>query len=379
MGESPVGNGLGEIQISTLNTSTLLSDRVSKNNNHKVWYKSTSLDSLRLQTNSSEFILTSTTNQDVNASSATKSGGRKAIIPTPNRPIKKEPSDTVQFSSNDDTVVEKVNYSQPENKDKINQDDDDSFESFMSANFVPFSGKQSLYEWLDETEDLFNRFKISRQFRYKAIPLLIQGDAKRKYIKYRRSITSFDDFYEFLMTHYDIIPSVSIQTQADLTSESVKSSTSNDKPIVELKANVTNNTDSNQLLKSSVSFPTNIVDKDTTNTSGDVSILKSAMPNFDNSSMSFESVVSDLRKAIVTDFIKHPKIFRGAKDDVIKWVDEIDHLMQIAHVPECSRLDLISYSLRGDVLQWFKNNKGSLTCWNVFVQEIKKSIHIFIF
>ncbi|CAF3419975.1 unnamed protein product, partial [Rotaria sp. Silwood2] len=272
--------------------------RVSQNNNHKVWYKSTSLDSLRLQTSSSEFILTSTTNQDVNASSATKSGGRKAIIPTPNRSIKKEPSDTVQFSSNNDTVVEKVNYSQPENKDKINQDDDNSFESFMSANFVPFSGKQSLYEWLDETEDLFNRFKISRQFRYKAIPLLIQGDAKRKYIKYRQSITSFDDFYEFLMTHYDTIPSVSIQTQADLTSESVKSSTSNDKPIVELKANVTNTTDSNQLLKSSVSFPTNIVDKDTTNTSGDVSILKSAMPNFDNSSMSFESVVSDLRKAI---------------------------------------------------------------------------------
>ncbi|CAF5193525.1 unnamed protein product, partial [Rotaria magnacalcarata] len=147
----------------------------------------------------------------------------------------------------------------------------------------------------------------------------------------------------------------------------------NDKPIVELKTNVTNTTDSSQLLKSSVSFPTNVVDKDTTNTSGDVSILKSAMPNFDNSSMSFEPVVSDLRKAIVTDFIKHPKIFRGAKDDVIKWVDEIDHLMQIAHVPECSRLDLISYSLRGDALQWFKNNKGSLTCWNVFVQEIKKS------
>ncbi|CAF1281573.1 unnamed protein product [Rotaria magnacalcarata] len=336
-------------------------------------YKSSSLDSLRLQTSSSDFILTSTTNQDANASSAKKSGGRKAILPTPNRPINKGSCDTVQFSSNDDTVVEKVNYSQPENKDNISQDDDNSFESFIRANFVPFSGKQSLYEWLDETEDLFNRFKISCQFRYKAIPLLIQGDAKRKYIKYRRSITSFDDFYEFLMTHYDTIPSVSIQTQADLTSESVKSFTANDKPIVELKTNVTNTTDSSQLLKSPVSFPTNVVDKDTTNTSGDVSILKSAMPNFDNSSMSFEPVVSDLRKAIVTDFIKHPKIFRGAKDDVIKWVDEIDHLMQIAHVPECSRLDLISYSLRGDALQWFKNNKGSLTCWNVFVQEIKKS------
>ncbi|CAF1509730.1 unnamed protein product, partial [Rotaria sordida] len=37
------------------------------------------------------------------------------------------------------------------------------------------------------------------------------------------------------------------------------------------------------------------------------------------------------------------------------------------------RLDLISYSLRGDALQWFKNNKSALTTWSIFVQEIKKA------
>ena len=61
-------------------------------------------------------------------------------------------------------------------------------------------------------------------------------------------------------------------------------------------------------------------------------------------------MIIDLRKVIVADFIRNPKIFRGNKDDVTKWLDEIDHLMQTAHVPECNRLDLISYSLRGDAL-----------------------------
>ncbi|CAF2163868.1 unnamed protein product [Rotaria magnacalcarata] len=337
-------------------------------------YKSPSLDSLRLQTSSSDFILTSTTNQDANASSTTISGGRKAIIPTPNRPIKKGPSDIVEFSSNDDTVVEKVNDNQPEYKDKINQDDDDSFESFIRDNFVPFSGKQSLYEWLDQTEDLFNRFKISRQFRYKAIPLLILGDAKRKYIKYRQSITSFDDFYELLMTHYDTIPSVSIHTQADLTSESVKSSTSNNKTVVEIKKpNVTNTIDPSQLSQSCTCRCAKVDSNDTTNTIGDVSVLTSATVTSDNAKLPLDSVMNDLRTAIVGDFIKHPKIFRGSKDNVMTWVEEIDHLMQIAHVPDSNRLDLIAYSLRADALQWFKNNKSALVNWHVFVREIKKA------
>jgi hypothetical protein len=34
---------------------------------------------------------------------------------------------------------------------------------------------------------------------------------------------------------------------------------------------------------------------------------------------------------------------------------------------------LISYSLRGDALEWFKNNKASITSWKAFVTEIKRA------
>ena len=93
---------------------------------------------------------------------------------------------------------------------------------------------------------------------------------------------------------------------------------------------------------------------------------------FDSSTNSeSDQTLSDLRKAIVGDLIKNPKTFKGNKDDVNKWIDEIEHLLDIAHIPNAIRLDLISYSLRGDALEWFKNNRSMFTSWKVFVAELK--------
>ncbi|CAF4334200.1 unnamed protein product, partial [Rotaria sordida] len=47
--------------------------------------------------------------------------------------------------------------------------------------------------------------RISRNLYFEAILLLVEGDAKRKYIKNRKQILSFDDFYEFLLLQFDII------------------------------------------------------------------------------------------------------------------------------------------------------------------------------
>jgi hypothetical protein len=82
---------------------------------------------------------------------------------------------------------------------------------------------------------------------------------------------------------------------------------------------------------------------------------------------------NDLRKAIVGNLIKNPKTFKGGKDDVKKWIEDIEHLLDLANIPESTRLNLISYSLRGDALEWFKNNRTSLTSWSVFVLELKRA------
>ena len=223
---------------------------------------------------------------------------------------------------------------------------------------------------------LFKKFKISRKVRFKAIPLLVQGEAKRKYIKSRNSITSFDDFYEFLLMNYDVsslLTNTSIPVQTDNRTEIVKKSMCVSKSTTDLKSNVGNTTASTQMSQSCVHCSNKTDLNDATKPNGKVSESKliGSVTSTDNSSL--DPMIIDLRKVIVADFIRNPKIFLCNKDDVTKWLDEIGHLMQTAHVPECNRLDLTSFSLRGDALQWYRNNKSMLTSWTVFVQEIKKA------
>jgi hypothetical protein len=353
-------------------------------------------------------MLTSTTNQEIKPNQLLKEARRMAIIPTPNRPINLSTSAKVQsFTTNTSAVmnnkVETTKYidsednvlklldsqknsleslnmidnpSNQEDKNNVDEDEDESFATFIRNNFVPFLGTQPIDQWLDETEELFNQFKVSNKFRYKAIPFLVQGDAKRQCIRHCRSITSFDDFYEFLLTHFDKISSVSVSAKSnpiDRTPESVKHSACSNKSIVEVKQNLSNSIDPSQLTQSCTCHCTKVVSNDTTNKIGDVSVLTSTTVTSDNATLPLDSVMNDLRKAIVGDFIKHPKLFHGSKDNVMTWIEEIDHLMQIAHVPDSNRLDLIAYSLRGDALQWFKNNKSTLVDWHVFIREIKKA------
>ncbi|CAF4840330.1 unnamed protein product [Rotaria sp. Silwood1] len=371
-------------------------------------YKSTPLDSLNLPTTSTMSVLTSTANPEVQYSSFSKLARRMAIIPTPNRPARSLTSAKVQSCINENTSITNTNtttdkhldsddskkvslsrkqesleqlniddnQSVHEDHNKEEDDEDNLFDRFICENFVPFSGIQPIDQWLDETEMLFHRFKISRKLRLKAVPLLVQGEAKRKYIKNRRSISSFDDFYEFLLTHFDTNTVVSSNSQLNQVAQSIQSVNNqsyNNKSSTDLTSSVVNNTNSILMSQSCLCSSNKVIVKDTTELNGDVSESKLTGNNSSTDNTSLNSVVNDLRKAILTDFIKNPKIFRGNKNDVIKWLEEIDHLMQIAHVPECNRLDLISYSLRGDALQWYRNNRSTLTSWSLFVQEIKKA------
>ncbi|CAF2070587.1 unnamed protein product [Rotaria magnacalcarata] len=69
-----------------------------------------------------------------------------------------------------------------------NDTNEDSFDSFILQKFVPFSGKQNITQCLDETENKFRRYRIGRNLRFEAISLLVEGEAKRKYIKHRKEI-----------------------------------------------------------------------------------------------------------------------------------------------------------------------------------------------
>ena len=85
-----------------------------------------------------------------------------------------------------------------ENKDK------DNFDTFFTDNFVPFSRKQNVVLWFNQTEQKFDDLRIGRKLRFKAISLMIGGAAKRAYLIHEEQIRSFDDFYELLLSQFDM-------------------------------------------------------------------------------------------------------------------------------------------------------------------------------
>jgi hypothetical protein len=48
-----------------------------------------------------------------------------------------------------------------------------------------FSRQEKVIDWLDNTEKRFNDLRISRNLRFAVVSLLIEGNAKPKYIRNR--------------------------------------------------------------------------------------------------------------------------------------------------------------------------------------------------
>jgi hypothetical protein len=53
--------------------------------------------------------------------------------------------------------------------------------------------------------------------------------------------------------------------------------------------------------------------------------------------------------------------------------DDLENVFDIAQIPDCRKLYLVPYFLRGEALRWYKNNTSTLTSWETFVQELKEA------
>ena len=269
---------------------------------------------------------------------------------------------------------------EPTNFDTLSQPDenDDDFDTFILDNFVRFTGDQNAALWFDQTEQKFDKLRIGRRLRFKAIPLLIGGAAKSTYLTYQKQIRSFDNFYEFLRSEFD-------KSSIETNQCNCNHGTGNNQPpklLTLLKPRLTDNStstdvhlgDSTKLIRQTPAFcSTAVIDVSATTTLGEMHATTS-VNSFNNLSASeCDRTLVDLRKAIVASLIRNPKTFAGGTEDVTKWIEEIEHLLEVAHIPESTRLDLISYSLRGDALEWYKNNKSTLSSWITFVTEIKRA------
>ena len=276
------------------------------------------------------------------------------------------------------------NKSSDEETESSEKEDENSFDAFILHNFTPFSGRENIIEWLDDIEKKFHKLRVSRSQRFAAVPLLISGEAKRNYIRIRKQIESFDDFYEYLLTNYEPLdhhtPHIeSFSFSRPLHSTNLTQTSTHPKNISFEKSNkmtvstfdLTDNLPPRPILRS-----TGLVDGGATGLPGDEpenrsTINQSRYSHTINTNLDDTSYV--LRKAIVDNLIKNPKTFQGGKDDVKQWLEDLENLFEIAQIPNSHKLDLIPYSLRGEALRWYKNNKSTLTSWEIFIQEFKEA------
>ena len=263
-------------------------------------------------------------------------------------------------------------------------EDQDPFDTFILSNFSPFSGSENVIEWLDSTDEKFHIFKISRKPRYVAIPLLVTGKAKRTYLLNQGKIKTYDDFYTLLLTQYDVSSDNEHHPNSrSFTSTVGHGSINRDIPpqknvvfddprkTTRKSFDLTDVSPQPPTLRS-----TALIDLGATNVTGDAPLNRSNALASHNSlfnSSQLDQTAYALRRAIVDSLIKNPKTFRGGKEDVKQWLEDIDQSFDTAQIPESLKLDLVQYSLRGEALRWFKNNKSTLTSWSGFVKGLKET------
>ncbi|CAM4835826.1 unnamed protein product [Rotaria magnacalcarata] len=203
--------------------------------------------------------------------------------------------------------------------DKHNSNDE-SLDSLILKNFVRFSGEPNVIQWLDDVENKFNSFYIDHQIRFEAIPLLIEGAARQQYIRNRKNIHSFDDFYEFLLMQFECLDNVESANNNQLN----KNTSVNDRTRVNQKTVLNNSNESivNDSNKNSRINQTSVINSETTanlettNTIGDVPVNKTIVTSNGLFTSVIDETVNDLRRAIIDNLIKNPKIFKGGKDNV---------------------------------------------------------------
>ncbi|CAF1356404.1 unnamed protein product [Rotaria sordida] len=378
-------------------------DRISHLNNSSS-YKPTNIQNISYLSTS-----ISKNKQDSNLSNPLNKNRRKSIIPSSHLPTKlyklPEMDNESDHSSHQNFSLEETEHqfklntnltttsqtnNNTDNNDILSNDmventtdgetneGENNFEVFILKNFTLFSGEQDVNIWLDATVDKFDRSLITTNLRLAAIPLLVKGQAHKVYLKNKRNIQSFDDFTELLLSYFD---KNDIQLTVNTSQETFSSNSNLTHQIKssEEKTLQTINTFDNTHFseKPPKHHSTQLNEPSAAAVRGESLVLQSTLNCTDTRSNTNTSNSDDttnvVRKALLQNLIKNPKTFQGGKDDVMKWLDDIEHLFDVAHISDPNKLDLISYSLRGEALRWFQNTKDTLTSWEIFVSELKRT------
>ena len=154
----------------------------------------------------------------------------------------------------------------------------------------------------------------------------------------RRELHNFDDFYKFLLSRYDDVENNSSKFQQIIDNKSCEVCKSRQVKSVDASHQSTSidNNVTNEVRQLSMSTDNATVNIAATNDVDENSSTKPALVFDSFANAKSNQTLSDLCKTIVKDLIRNPKTFKGNKDDVNEWIEEIEHLLDIAHKPDIS-------------------------------------------
>lgn len=85
------------------------------------------------------------------------------------------------------------------------------------------------------------------------------------------------------------------------------------------------------------------------------------------------SLSSALSITMAREIIKSPTFFRGAKDDVIEWLEKLEQRFTMANWTDELKLRYISIHLQEDASRWWNQSYIKITTWPCFVEAIKQA------
>ncbi|CAF3544285.1 unnamed protein product [Rotaria sp. Silwood1] len=85
------------------------------------------------------------------------------------------------------------------------------------------------------------------------------------------------------------------------------------------------------------------------------------------------SLSSALSITMAREIIKSPTYFRGAKDDVMEWLEKLEQRFAMANWTDELKLQYISIHLQEDANRWWNQSSTKITSWSHFVEAIKQA------
>ena len=280
----------------------------------------------------------------------TQSESNNGTDPQPTTQVPNEPN------PNPLSLTKVINDDKPDVPDECStteRDEKPTLLEVLRQQVKSFNGDDDAREWFKHIHSTFSGFNLTFDERLEIIPYFFEDNVFIWYTLNQDKFQSYAHLCQLFAKEY---------FNLEQTSDS------------DANANVKQSNKSFLLRSPAVVNKT--IHADLINLLGDKAVVvddqNTSLDPHDNH-LSNSILSTTIAKALIDKFIKDPLKFSAGKENVITWIDEIEQQFNMMHLSNTDKLNLIHICLKGDVLQWFKQNKHKFTCWSIFVDEIKQS------